>query len=57
MRAHADRALADYRAIESRIADRPQDYYGYLTLRWGLRRSEAALEWAEAVLAELADRR
>jgi PadR family transcriptional regulator AphA len=57
MRAYADEVLAEYRAIEDRIARRPEDYYGCLTLRWGLARAQAALEWAEEVLAELEERR
>jgi PadR family transcriptional regulator, regulatory protein AphA len=52
-RQFAERTLAEYRAIERRIAGRPGDYYGYLTLRWGLSRAEAALAWADAMLEEL----
>jgi DNA-binding PadR family transcriptional regulator len=49
--------LAELEAIEERIADDPDDYYGYLTLRWGLVRARASLAWADEVLDELEARR
>ena len=56
LRAHMSATHSEYRAIEERIAADPDDYYGYLTLRWGLARSQAAIAWADEVLAELRER-
>jgi PadR family transcriptional regulator AphA len=49
--------LAEYRAIEERIAGDEKSYYGYLTLRWGLARGRATSRWAKEVLRELEERR
>jgi PadR family transcriptional regulator AphA len=48
--------LEEFEEIERRIADDPDAYYGYLTLRWGLERGRATLAWADAVLRELEER-
>ena len=53
-REQARERLAEYREIEERIAGRPQDRYGYLTLRWGIAAEQAKLAWAEETLRELA---
>jgi len=55
--AQAEDELAEYRAIEERIAGRPEAYYGYLTLRWGLAGARARVRWAKEVLRELEERR
>jgi PadR family transcriptional regulator AphA len=49
--------LAEYEAIEERIAGEDKSYYGYLTLRWGLARGRATRRWAKEVLRELEERR
>lgn len=49
--------LAEYRAIEERIAGDEKSYYGYLTLRWGLARAHATRRWTKEVLRELEERR
>jgi DNA-binding PadR family transcriptional regulator len=53
MRTALGETLSEYEDIEREIADDPDDYYGYLTLRWGLARVRASLVWADEVLAEL----
>jgi DNA-binding PadR family transcriptional regulator len=49
--------LADYRRIEAMIRDSERDYFGYVTLRWGLADTRAWLRWADKILAELEARR
>jgi hypothetical protein len=55
-RAQAEAELAEYRAIEERIASHEPSYYGYLTLRWGLIHEQAWIRWADEILAELRER-
>ena len=55
-RAQAEEALAEYRAIEERIAGEEADYFGYLTLRWGLTHTRATIQWANGVLRELEEK-
>jgi DNA-binding PadR family transcriptional regulator len=57
MRSYLAGLLEELEEIEREIADDPDDYYGYLTLRWGLIRGRASLAWADEVLAELEERR
>jgi DNA-binding PadR family transcriptional regulator len=45
--------LAELEEIERKIRDRDEDFYGYLTLRWGLLRLRATLEWADETLQAL----
>jgi PadR family transcriptional regulator, regulatory protein AphA len=45
--------LAEYREIERRIKGSPRDYYGYVTLRWGLAQTRAWIRWADDVLREI----
>jgi DNA-binding PadR family transcriptional regulator len=45
--------LADYRAIEERIAGEPRARFGYATLRFGLASARARIRWAEELLREL----
>lgn len=52
-RQEAQAQLAEYREVERRIAGVEASYHGYLTLRWGIARSEAVLSWADEVLREL----
>ena len=54
-RGEAEGDLATYRGIEERIADREDDRFGYLTLRWGIAAAGARIEWADAVLGELGE--
>ena len=56
-RAGAEGDLDEYREIERRIAGHEEDYYAYLTLRWGLARARAQIRWANEVLRELDARR
>jgi len=49
--------LAEYEEIERRIKDRDEDFYGYLTLRWGLLRVRATIDWADEALRALNRRR
>jgi DNA-binding PadR family transcriptional regulator len=49
--------LAELEAIEERIRDRDEDFYGYLTLRWGLLRLRATIEWADETLRAVNQRR
>jgi len=48
--------LETYRAIEREILeyDDPRRHFGYMTLRFGIARAEATIEWADATLEELA---
>jgi PadR family transcriptional regulator, regulatory protein AphA len=55
-REREEKRLAEYELIEERIAEVPSDYFGYLTLRFGLASVRAAIGWADEVLAELAER-
>jgi DNA-binding PadR family transcriptional regulator len=55
-REHEQQKLAEYKAIERRIAGRRSDYFGYVALRLGLARARAAVGWANEVLGELAER-
>jgi PadR family transcriptional regulator, regulatory protein AphA len=55
-RADAEASVAEYRAIEDTIRAREADYYGYVTLRWGLRHQQAWIEWADQILNELEER-
>ena len=55
-RAAAAGDLAEYREIEKRIAGSEEDYFGYLTLRWGLAQERAWIRWADEVLSELEER-
>src|SRR3954471_24097511 len=55
-RAEAVADLAEYREIEKRIKDRPENYFGYVTLRWGLAQSRAWIRWADEILRELQGR-
>jgi PadR family transcriptional regulator AphA len=48
--------LAEYREIEKRIKGRKENYFGYVTLRWGLAQARAWMRWADEVLRELEDR-
>lgn len=52
-RRDAAERLTHYEEIEARIRDRPEDRFGYLTLRWGLDAARARLRWAEQILKEL----
>ena len=56
VRRHREEAraqLAEYREIERRIAGSPDDYHGYVTLRYGIARTRATIRWADEVLREL----
>jgi DNA-binding PadR family transcriptional regulator len=55
-REHEEEKLAEYEAIERRIAGARSDYFGHVTLRLGLARARSAIGWANEVLAELTDR-
>jgi len=55
-RAEAVAELAEYCEIEKRIKDRPENYFGYVTLRWGLAQSRAWIRWADEILRELEGR-
>ena len=44
------------REIERRIKDRRENYFGYVTLRWGLAQSRAWIRWADEILRELEGR-
>ena len=55
-RAQAEDDLAEYRAIEERIAGEEADYFGYLTLRWGLAHARATIRWANAAVRELEEK-
>jgi PadR family transcriptional regulator, regulatory protein AphA len=55
-RAEAVAELAEFREIEKRIKDRPENYFGYVTLRWGLAQSRAWIRWADEILPELEGR-
>ena len=48
--------LVELEEIERRIAGSERDFYGYLTLRWGLLRVRATLEWTDETLAALSAR-
>lgn len=48
--------LAELEAIELKIRDREEDFYGYLTLRWGLLRLRATIAWCDDALAALRKR-
>jgi len=52
-REQAEAELAEYLAIEREIAGVERNYYGYLTLRWGLAQCEAWIRWTDNVLEEL----
>jgi hypothetical protein len=56
-RADAQTALDEYQSIEERIRGSERDSYGYMTLRWGLAHQQAWVEWADEILAELAERK
>jgi hypothetical protein len=45
--------LAELEEIEQKIRGRDEDFYGYLTLRWGLLRVRATIGWADETLAAL----
>jgi hypothetical protein len=45
--------LAEYREIEKRIKGVEANYFGYVTLRWGLAQSRAWIRWADEILREL----
>jgi len=55
-RAYVAEKLAEFREIEGEVRGDETEYYGYLTLRWGLELAEAWIRWADEVLPELADR-
>jgi DNA-binding PadR family transcriptional regulator len=55
-RAYAAGKLAEFREIEDEVRGDEAEYYGYLTLRWGLAAAEAWIRWADEVLPELAER-
>jgi DNA-binding PadR family transcriptional regulator len=55
-RAYAAEKLAEFREIEGEVRGDEAEYYGYLTLRWGLELAEAWIRWADEILPELADR-
>jgi PadR family transcriptional regulator, regulatory protein AphA len=48
--------LAEYREIEKRIKGVEANYFGYVTLRWGLAQSRAWIRWADEILRELEGR-
>ena len=48
--------LAEYREIEKRIKGVEANYFGYVTLRWGLVQSRAWIRWADEILRELEGR-
>jgi DNA-binding PadR family transcriptional regulator len=53
-RLRADReTLAEYEEIERRIAGDETEFYGYLTLKFGLARIRATIDWAEDAIAEV----
>jgi DNA-binding PadR family transcriptional regulator len=56
-RDYAAGALAELRGIEDDIRGKESEYYGYVTLRWGLTLAEAWIRWAHEILQELEDRR
>ena len=45
--------LAEYREIEKRIKGVEENYFGYVTLRWGLAQCRAWIRWADEILREL----
>jgi PadR family transcriptional regulator AphA len=45
--------LAELEGIETRLRDRDDDLYSYLTLRWGLVRVRATLAWTDEALTAL----
>ena len=55
-RDYAAGALAEFREIEDEIRGKESEYYGYVTLRWGLALAEAWTRWADEILQELEDR-
>ena len=55
-RDYAAGALAEFREIEDEIRGKDSEYYGYVTLRWGLVLAEAWIRWADDILRELEDR-
>jgi DNA-binding PadR family transcriptional regulator len=55
-RAEAVAELAEYRAIEKRIKGVEENYFGYVTLRWGLAHSRAWIRWADEILREVQGR-
>ncbi len=52
----AARDLAEYREIEKRVRGVEENYFGYVTLRWGLAQSRAWIRWADEILRELEGR-
>jgi hypothetical protein len=48
--------LSEYREIEKRIKGKEENYFGYVTLRWGLAQSRAWIRWADEILRELEER-
>ncbi len=55
-RAEAVAELAEYREIEQRIKGVEENYFGYVTLRWGLAQTRAWIRWADEILRELEGR-
>jgi len=55
-RAEAAAELAEYREIERRIKGVEENYFGYVTLRWGLAQTRAWIRWADEILRELEGR-
>lgn len=45
--------LAEYREIEKRIKGVEENYFGYVTLRWGLAQTRAWIRWSDEILREL----
>jgi PadR family transcriptional regulator, regulatory protein AphA len=52
-RDHVARELAEYLEIEERVRGREDNYFGYVTLRWGLAETRAWIRWADQILREL----
>ena len=46
-------SLAEYEEIERRIAADETEFYGSLTLKFGLARVRATIEWAEEAIADV----
>jgi PadR family transcriptional regulator, regulatory protein AphA len=55
-RRQSEAKVAQYQRIEEEIRDREQDFYGYLTLRYGLASQRAFIRWANETLRTLAAR-